>query len=87
MKNLVLRKVEKDIYGRIEVREVKYQLKDIAKVEYGKMKDFYNEADIIGNEMEEDESCIIIYLLSMTDGQQDKATFGSGWQVTFESFT
>lgn len=83
-KKLVFRRVTKDIYGVIKIDTITYDLDNIAKIEYGKMKDFYNEADITGNGMEEDESCIIITLTTMDDGIPQKATFGSGWQITFE---
>lgn len=87
MEKIILRKVDKDEFGRIEpqLRETTYFLKYIAMIQYGKMKDFHSKEDIVGNGMDEDESCLFITFTTRDKyGDIQTATFGSEWEVTFE---
>lgn len=77
---LVLQKVTRDRYGKLELREIKYSLKDISTIRVGKLKDFHNESDISGNGMNPEDECIYIRL----NYGDHTATFESDWELSFE---
>lgn len=79
MNKLLLQKVERNEEGRIvKVLRQNYKLEDIGCIRTGKYKDFHKEADISGNGVNPDDSCIFIIFMDETE-----ATFGSDWDITF----
>lgn len=80
MDNVVLKKVMRDVYGKLELREVKYSLDEVSTIRFGKLKDFHNESDISGNGMNPEDNCIYIRL----NYGDHTATFDDEWEITFE---
>ncbi len=74
MNSLVLINEKKDL-------RVDYNLKDIDKISYGKMKDFHDTDDIINNGHKINESAIQIIFYDKT-----VATFGKEWHIEFRTF-
>ena len=71
MNSLILINEKKDL-------RVDYNLKDIDKISYGKMKDFH---DIISNEHKANENAIQILFYD-----ESVATFGKEWHIEFRTF-
>ena len=74
MNSLVLINEKKDL-------RVDYNLKDIEKISYGKMKDFHCIDDIINNGHKANESAIQIIFYDKT-----VATYGKEWHIEFRTF-
>ena len=74
MNSLVLINEKKDL-------RTDYNLKDIEKISYGKMKDFLNADDIINNGHKINESAIQILFYDNT-----LATYGKEWHIEFRTF-
>ena len=74
MNSLVLINEKEDL-------RVDYNLKDIDRISYGKMKDFHDIDDILNNEHKVNESAIQILFY---DGSV--ATFGKEWHIEFRTF-
>ena len=74
MNSLVLINEKKDL-------RVDYNLKDIDKISYGKMKDFHDTDVIINNGYKINESAIQIIFYDKT-----VATYGKEWHIEFRTF-
>ena len=74
MNSLVLINEKKDL-------RVDYNLKDIVKISYGKMKDFHDTDVIINNGYKINESAIQIIFYDKT-----VATYGKEWHIEFRTF-
>lgn len=74
MNSLVLINEKKEL-------RVDYNLKDIDKISYGKMKDFFDIDDIIGNGHKVNENAIQILFYD-----ESVATFGKEWHIEFRTF-
>ena len=74
MNSLVLINEKKDL-------RVNYNLKDIDRISYGKMKDFNNVDDILNNGHKVNESAIQILF-----NDSSVATFGKEWHIEFRTF-
>ena len=74
MNSLVLINEKEDL-------RVDYNLKDIDKIFYGKMKDFHDTDDIINNGYKINESAIRIIFYDKT-----VATYGKEWHIEFRTF-
>ena len=74
MNSLVLINEKKDL-------RVDYNLKDIDKISYGKMKDFHDIDDIISNGHKANENAIQILFYD-----ESVATFGKEWHIEFRTF-
>ena len=74
MNSLVLINEKEDL-------RVDYNLRDIDKISYGKMKDFHNIDDIISNGHKANENAIQILFFF-----ERVATFGKEWHIEFRTF-
>jgi hypothetical protein len=82
---VVLKKVDRDIYGCLQMRQIEYDVKEIANIRFGTFKDFHSDDDIKGNNMNPDDKCIYITFREVdANMNSDRATFSGDWEIEFK---